>query len=79
MQITNKILLSPFTLNNIINIGNMCFIDNKTILGVFGVLPTLFAVIGSVLSILNQQYLILILLTISVIVGVILMAWAYNN
>jgi protein-S-isoprenylcysteine O-methyltransferase Ste14 len=52
---------------------------NKTIFGVIGVLLTLFGVISAIPILLNKQSLIsLPLAAISVIVGILLIAWALN-
>ena len=53
---------------------------NKTIIGVIGVILTIFGIIGAITALINNQYLISLPITaISVIVGVILMAWAYSD
>ena len=55
-------------------------IMNKTILGVIGVLFTLFGIIGTIPILLNRDYIIWLPLTaLSVIFGVILMAWAFSD
>ena len=53
---------------------------NKTIFGVIGVLLTLFGVIATIPILLNRGYIIGLPLTaISVIVGILLIAWAFND
>lgn len=53
---------------------------NKTILGVVGVILTLFGVIGTIPIILNREYLIGLPVTgVSVIIGIVLMAWAFSD
>ena len=50
-------------------------IMNKTILGVIGVLFTLFGIIGTIPILLNRQYLEGLFITgLSVIIGIILLA-----
>ncbi len=54
--------------------------QNKTIWGVVGVILTLFGIMGTIPILLNREYLIGLPVTgISVIIGVILMAWAFND
>jgi len=53
---------------------------NKTVLGVIGVLLTLFGVIFTIPLTLNREYAAwLAVTTISVIAGVILIAWTFND
>ncbi|MEK6855400.1 MAG: hypothetical protein AABX73_04215 [Nanoarchaeota archaeon] len=53
---------------------------NKTIFGVIGVLLTLFGVTGTIPILLNKEYLIGLPITaISVISGIVLMAWAFSD
>ncbi len=53
---------------------------NKTIYGVIGVLLTLFGITGTIPILLNKKYLIGLPITaISVIAGIILMAWAFSD
>lgn len=53
---------------------------NKTVLGVIGVLLTLFGVIFTIPVFLNDQYRFLLPFTAAaVIAGVILMAWAFGD
>ncbi len=53
---------------------------NKTLWGVVGVILTLFGIIGTIPILLNKEYLIGLPVTgLSVIVGVILMAWAFSD
>ena len=55
-------------------------IMNKTILGVIGVLFTLFGIIGTIPILLNRQYLEGLFITgLSVIIGIILLAWVFNE
>lgn len=54
--------------------------NNKTIWGVIGVLFTLFGIIGTIPILINKVYIAALPITaISVIIGVILMAWAISN
>ncbi len=54
--------------------------NNKTVWGVIGVLLTLFGIIGTIPILLNKEYLISLPVTgIAVIVGIILMAWAFSD
>jgi len=53
--------------------------DNRTVIGVIGVLLTVFGIIGAIPVLLNRQYLWLIITAISVIVGVILVAWSFSD
>jgi len=50
--------------------------ENKTLIGVIGVLLTIFGVIGTIPVLQNRQYLPLIITAIAVVVGVILVAWS---
>lgn len=53
---------------------------NKTVFGVIGVLLTLFGIIGTIPIILNRQYIGGLFLTgLSVIVGIILIAWVLSD
>jgi len=53
---------------------------NKTLLGVTGVLLTLFGIIGTIPILINREYATGLFLTVpAVIIGVILMAWALND
>jgi len=53
---------------------------DKTVLGVIGVLLTLFGAIGTIPILLNKGYIIGLPITgLSVVVGVILMAWAISD
>lgn len=53
---------------------------NKTIWGVIGLLLTLFGITGTIPILLNRGYLIGLPVTaISVIIGIILMAWAFSD
>jgi len=53
---------------------------NKTIYGVIGVLLTLFGITGTIPILLNKEYLFGLPLTaLSVIIGVILMSWAFSD
>jgi hypothetical protein len=53
---------------------------NKTVWGVVGVILTLFGITGTIPILLNQEYLIGLPITgLSVIAGVILVAWAISN
>ena len=52
---------------------------NKTMWGVIGVLLTIFGIIGTIPILLNRQYIIGLPVTVlSVIVGVILITWAFD-
>lgn len=54
--------------------------NNKTVLGVIGVLFTLFGIIGTIPILVNKVYVAALPITaIAVIIGVILMAWAISN
>ena len=52
---------------------------DKTIIGVIGVLLTLFGVIGTIPVLQNRQYLWLIITALAVIIGVILVAYSFND
>ncbi|MBI2632231.1 hypothetical protein HYW75_04460 [Candidatus Pacearchaeota archaeon] len=53
---------------------------NRTVWGVVGVLLTLFGITGTIPILLNHEYLIGLPFTaISVIAGVILIAWAFSD
>jgi len=53
---------------------------NKTIWGVIGVILTLFGITFTIPILLNREYLIGLPITgLSVIIGIILMAWAFSN
>jgi len=53
---------------------------NKTVWGVIGVLLALFGVTGTIPILLNREYIIGLPITaLSVIVGIILMAWAFTD
>jgi len=53
---------------------------NRTVFGVIGVLLTLFGLIGTIPILLNREYISGLLITaISVVIGVILMAWAFSD
>jgi len=53
---------------------------NKTIFGVIGVLLTLFGITGTIPILLAREYILALPATaVSVIVGVILMAWAFTD
>ena len=53
---------------------------NKTVWGVIGVLLTLFGIMGTIPILFNIEYAIWLLVTsVSVVAGVILMAWAFSD
>ncbi len=53
---------------------------NKTVWGVIGVILTLFGIIGTIPILLNREYLIGLFVTgLSVVIGVILTAWAFSD
>ncbi len=53
---------------------------NRTVWGVIGVILTLFGITGTIPILLNKEYLIGLPVTgLSVIVGIILMAWAFSD
>ncbi len=53
--------------------------DNKTVIGVMGVLLTIFGIIGTIPVLQNRQYIWLIITAIAVILGVILVAWSFSD
>ena len=53
--------------------------EDKTLLGVIGVLLTIFGILGTIPVFENRQYLWLIITAFAVIVGVILVASSLNN
>jgi len=53
--------------------------DNKTVIGVTGVLLTIFGIIGTIPVLQNRQYIWLIITAIAVILGVILVAWSLGD
>lgn len=53
---------------------------NKTIFGVIGVLLTLFGITGAIPILINREYISGLPLTaLLVVIGVILMAWAFTD
>jgi len=53
---------------------------NKTIWGVIGVLLTLFGIIGTMPILINKEYIAGLPITaISVVVGIILIAWTFSD
>ena len=53
---------------------------NKTIWGVIGVISTIFGITGTIPILINKEYIIGLPITaISVIIGIILMAWAFSD
>ena len=53
---------------------------NKTVLGVIGVILAVFGVMGSIPALLNKEPIFSLPVTaIAVIVGIILMAWAFSD
>lgn len=53
---------------------------NKTVFGVIGVLLTLFGVVMTIPILVNKEYVEILFLTgISVVAGVILIAWAFSD
>ena len=53
---------------------------NKTIWGVIGVILTLFGITGTIPILLNREYLVSLSVTgLSVVIGIILMAWAFSD
>ena len=53
---------------------------NKTVLGVIGVILTLFGAIGTIPVLLNKDYLLGLPITaLSVIGGIILIAWSFSD
>lgn len=60
--------------------GQMARKKNKTIWGVIGVLLTLFGIIGTIPILISKEYIAGLPITaISVVVGIILMAWAFSD
>ena len=53
--------------------------DNKTVIGVMGVLLTIFGIIGTIPVLQNRQYIWLIITAVAVILGVILVAWSFSD
>jgi len=53
--------------------------SDKTVIGVVGVLLTLFGVIGAIPVLQNRQYPWLVITAIAVILGVILLAWSFSD
>jgi len=52
---------------------------NKTVIGVIGVLLTIFGIIGSIPVLQNRQYLWLVITAVAVIIGVVLVAWSFSD
>ena len=52
---------------------------NKTVIGVVGVLLTIFGIIGTIPVLQNRQYIWLIITAVAVILGVILVAWSFSD
>ncbi len=52
---------------------------DKTVIGVVGVLSTLFGVIGTIPVLQNRQYIWLVITALAVIIGVILVAYSLND
>ena len=52
---------------------------DKTLIGVIGVLLTIFGIIGTIPVLQNRQYIWLIITAIAVIIGVLLVASSLNN
>ncbi len=52
---------------------------NKTVIGVIGVLLTIFGIIGSIPVLQNREYLWLVITAIAVILGVVLVAWSFSD
>ncbi len=52
---------------------------NKMVVGVIGVLLTIFGIIGSIPVLQNRQYIWLIITAIAVVLGVILVAWSFSD
>ncbi len=52
---------------------------NKTVGGVIGVLLIIFGVIGSLSIVQIREYFFLVITAISVIAGVILVAWSFTD
>lgn len=53
--------------------------QNKTVIGVIGVLLTLFGVIGTIPVLLNMEYVFLIITALAVVIGVILIALSLSD
>lgn len=53
--------------------------ENKTLIGVIGILLTIFGIMGTIPVLQNRQYSILIITAIAVIAGVILVAWSFSD
>ncbi len=53
--------------------------QNKTVIGVIGVLLTLFGVIGTIPVLQNKEYLSLTITALAVIIGVILVALSLRD
>ncbi len=53
--------------------------QNKTVVGVIGVLLTLFGVIGTIPVLQNKEYLFLIMTALAVVIGVILVALSLSD
>ena len=54
-------------------------LKDKTLVGVIGVLLTIFGIIGAISVLQNRQYIWLIVTALAVIIGVILVASSLNN
>ena len=52
---------------------------NRTVIGVVGVLLSIFGIIGTIPVLQNRQYFWLIVTAIAVILGVILVAWSFSD
>jgi hypothetical protein len=53
---------------------------DKTVLGVLGVILTVFGVMGSIPALLNKDSILSLPLTAAAVVaGIILMAWAFSD
>ena len=53
--------------------------ENRTLIGVIGILLTIFGIMGTIPVLQNRQYSILMITAIAVIVGVILVAWSFSD
>ena len=53
--------------------------QNKTIIGVVGVLLTLFGVIGTIPVLQNKEYIALMITALAVVIGVILVALSISD
>ena len=54
--------------------------ENRTVWGVVGLILTIFGFLGTITIIVNREYLFGLPVTaISVIAGIILMAWAFSD